>query len=125
MSLDFYLEGEEIEEECICSCCDNVHIRKYHPKLLDVNITHNLGAMAEEAGIYRCLWRPEELGITKANQMIVYLKLALKDLRNRPEYFYKFTPVNGWGTYSGFVSAVDAILQGCIEYPASNIKVCR
>ena len=30
------------------------------------NITHNLGKMAEEAGIYKHLWRPEEIGITKA-----------------------------------------------------------
>lgn len=27
------------------------------------NITHNLGAMAEAAGIYLALWRPEEIGI--------------------------------------------------------------
>lgn len=30
------------------------------------NITHNLGRMAQAAGIYECLWRPEEHGITHA-----------------------------------------------------------
>ena len=34
------------------------------------NITHNLTKMADEAGIYECLWRPEEIGITKAGQLI-------------------------------------------------------
>ena len=43
------------------------------------NITHNLGKMAEAAGIYKHLWCPEEIGITKAKQLIQPLK---KDLKN-------------------------------------------
>jgi hypothetical protein len=30
------------------------------------NITHNLNKMARKAGLYQCLWRPEEIGITTA-----------------------------------------------------------
>lgn len=41
-----------------------VHINEvndgYH-----ANITHNLGKMAEAAGIYHALWRPDEIGIKR------------------------------------------------------------
>ena len=42
--------------------------------VFDANITHNLCAMAEEAGIYKACWRPEEIGITKAAQLIEPLR---------------------------------------------------
>ena len=61
--------------------------RKYHVKcecgkseiekdgcVYEDNITHNLGDMAEEAGLYYVLWRPEELGKTKASQIIELLE---------------------------------------------------
>ena len=35
-------------------------------EVYSANITHNLGGMADEAGIYEALWRPEEVGIAKA-----------------------------------------------------------
>lgn len=48
MSLDVYLTATRPTEVCA------------------LNITHNLGRMAKEAGIYQHLWRPEEIGVTKA-----------------------------------------------------------
>ena len=39
-------------------------------EVYSANITHNLNRMAMEAGIYECLWRPDEHGITKAAQII-------------------------------------------------------
>jgi hypothetical protein len=46
------------------------------------NITHNLNRMAKEAGIYKHLWRPDEIGITLAGELIEPLQsgLALVDL---------------------------------------------
>lgn len=41
------------------------------------NITHNLGKMADEASIYYALWRPDEIGITKAGQLIIPLREGL------------------------------------------------
>ena len=32
----------------------------------DLNITHNLNKMASELGVYEHLWRPDEIGVTKA-----------------------------------------------------------
>jgi len=34
------------------------------------NITHNLNEMAGAAGIYKYLWRPEEVGIYYAENLI-------------------------------------------------------
>src|SRR5260221_6791232 len=34
------------------------------------NITHNLGLMARECGLYEPLWRPVENGITHARQLV-------------------------------------------------------
>src|SRR5690242_20071192 len=53
--------------------------------VFDRNITHNLNAMAGEAGIYKHLWRPEELGITHARQLIEPLRAGLELLRSDPE----------------------------------------
>ena len=62
------------------------------------NITHNLGAMAREAGLYMALWRPDELGILQAKDLIPLLEADLPGLKNNPEVFKKLNPENGWGT---------------------------
>src|SRR5688572_29936062 len=41
------------------------------------NITHNLNAMAENAGIYMHLWRPDQIGIMTASQLIAPLTAGL------------------------------------------------
>lgn len=56
------------------------------------NITHNLGRMAAEAGIYEALWRPEEKQYTKAEQLIEPLEKGLEKLRSNPDYFKLSTP---------------------------------
>ncbi|MBK8772221.1 MAG: hypothetical protein IPM06_17610 [Rhizobiales bacterium] len=47
-------------------------------------ITHNLNKMASAAGIYKHLWRPEEIGITKAAQLIEPLREGLALLLSDP-----------------------------------------
>ena len=67
------------------------------------NITHNLGRMAREAGIYEYLWRPEEVDIMYAWQLIAPLEEGLQKLKAEPEKFKAFDSPNGWGTYDDFV----------------------
>jgi len=47
----------------------------------EANVTHNLNKMAMEAGIYEYLWRPDEIGITKAGRLIEPLSKGLTDWR--------------------------------------------
>jgi hypothetical protein len=89
------------------------------------NITHNLGRMAEAAGIYQHLWRPEELGIKKAFELIEPLTEGLNKLRGNPEYYKTFNPSNGWGNYDSFVDWVGRYLVACKDNPDGNIEVSR
>lgn len=89
------------------------------------NITHNLGEMAKEAGIYMHLWRPEELGITQACELIEPLRQGLHLMKSDPERFRTFDSPNGWGLYENFVPWIERYLEACYEYPDANIKVSR
>src|SRR3990172_2778745 len=55
-------------------------------ELYSANITHNLGKMAKEAGIYEHLWRPDELGIWNAGELILPLADGLAKLKADPEH---------------------------------------
>ena len=107
MSLDVYLT--EVREVTI----------------YDRNITHNLGKMAEEAGIYQHLWRPEEIGITKAEQLIKPLREGLYLLLSDPERFKRFEPTNRWGDYYGLIDFVREYLAACEENPNALVSVSR
>jgi hypothetical protein len=89
------------------------------------NITHNLGEMADKAGIYYACWRPEEKGWKLAKDITPALERGLKDLKKRPEYYKKFNSENGWGLYEHFVPFVEEYLEACKEYPDAEIGVSR
>ena len=89
------------------------------------NITHNLNKMADAAGLYEVLWRPENLGFTKASQLIPLLTGGLAQLKASPEHYKTFNPPNGWGSYEGFVSFVGQYLEACKENPDADIEASR
>ena len=89
------------------------------------NITHNLTTMADAAGLYKYLWRPEEIGITTAQQLIDPLKVGLSLLKSDPQKFKKLNPQNGWGDYEGLVDFVEKYLAACIENPTATVEVSR
>lgn len=89
------------------------------------NITHNLGEMADMAGIYNCLWRPEENGINTAGELIPLLEKAIKDMEDRPEYYKQFDADNGWGVYDDFLPWLRRLLEKAKEYPLATIRVSR
>lgn len=125
MSLDVYLEGPPRTERCVCTCCDNEHERTDRPSLYWANITHNLNTMAEAAGIYQHLWRPEEIGISKAGQLVEPLTTGLALLRSDPPRFKALDSPNGWGLYKHFVPFVEKYLAACQEHPDADIRICR
>lgn len=100
-----------------------VAVRK--TSVYDANITHNLGAMADAAGIYKCLWRPEEIGIAKASELIKPLREGLAKLEADPEKFKTHNSPNGWGMYEHFVPFVRNYLAACEENPDAEIEVSR
>ena len=94
-------------------------------EVYSANITHNLSKMAEEAGIYRQLWRPDEIGITKARQLIEPLRAGLALMKSDKARFEKFNTPNGWGLYENFVPWVERYLRACEENPEADISVSR
>ncbi len=98
---------------------------EHFTEVFERNITHNLGEMAEKAGIYKALWRPEEDGFVKAKDIIEILEKGLKLLKGNPKKFEKYNSPNGWGMYEHFVPFVEAVLEACKEYPNAIIEVSR
>ena len=120
MSLDIYLIRDRIvsydggktfshEKECV----------------YEANITHNLGDMADAAGIYTALWRPGEDHYFFAGDIVGILESGLEALKVSPEKFRAFDSKNGWGTYEQFVPFVEEYLKACKEYPGATIEVSR
>jgi hypothetical protein len=81
--------------------------------------------MAAEAGIYKPLWRPEEIGITKAEQLIAPLKKGVALMKKYPQRFEKFNAKNGWGTYDVFVPWIEDYIKACELNPTADISVSR
>lgn len=128
MSLDVYLIGDEPDSTETVTCCDCGHQHecpRRAPYLYEANITHNLNRMAEAAGIYYELWRPEEINITKARELIGPLDKGLALLEQFPDRFKAFNAPNGWGMYEHFVPFVRHYLAACREYPDATISVSR
>ena len=123
MSLDVYLQGDQ--KKRLCQECNGDGIIISREVLFDANITHNLNKMAEEAGIYEHLWRPDEIGVTHASQLIAPLTKALELMKSDPARFEKFNSPNGWGSYKGFVPWIEKYLEACKENPDAHVSVSR
>lgn len=89
------------------------------------NITHNLNKMAGEAGIYEALWRPDEIGITKAGQLVERLRAGLDLLMSEPDRFKAMNPPNGCGDYEGLVEFVNDYFHACQENRDADVHVSR
>lgn len=104
---------------------DNTDDEIFTNEVFNANITHNLNTMADRADLYKALWKPEEIDITKGHQLIPILQAGLTRLKNNPEFYKQFNPPNGWGSYENLVDLVERYLQACIEYPDAEIKISR
>jgi hypothetical protein len=113
MSLDVYLENDP------CPHCGIA------PQGFDANITHNLIKMAKEAGIYFCLWRPEELDMETASEIVPHLKHGLSIMKDQPSKFRKYDSPNGWGTYDDFVPWIEKYISACEKMPDAKVIVSR
>lgn len=93
--------------------------------VFDANITHNLGAMAKEAGIYNAIWHPEEIGVEYAEEIIEIIEKGLTAMKSNPERYKKYDDPDGWGLYENFVRWVEELLNALKENPNAKITVRR
>jgi hypothetical protein len=94
-------------------------------EVFEANITHNLTDMAEKAGLYYPLWRPEEIGVCFAHELIPFLQAGLKLLMADPDRYKEYNDTKGWGTYNNLVSFVEKYLRACEMNPEAVIGVSR
>lgn len=94
-------------------------------EIFTANITHNLGRMAGEAGLFKYLWEPELVCVTKTRELIEPLEAGLSLLLGNPSVYMKYNPVNGWGNYENLVDFVQRYLAACRQYPEADIRVSR
>ena len=140
MSLDVYLN-----RKIYLSYDKGTTYEEQHEQLYWANITHNLGEMADKAGIYEALWRPyflhpdcpkefanydEEYAFEEAHPMlskdiIQTLEKGYEDMKSRPEYYKQFDAKNGWGLYIHFLPWVEKYLEACKSYPDAEISTSR
>ncbi len=125
MSLDVILELRPSRPEKFEDCLQILKAGSIGIEVYTDNITHNLCEMAQAAGIYYSLWRPEEIDFCYARQLIAPLRAALKRLQERPNYFKTFDATNSWGTYNDLVRFIENYLDACQQWPDANIKVWR
>src|SRR6267154_1842325 len=91
MSLDVTLTNED------CIHCGQ------GGEAFSANITHNLNRMAEAAGIYNEVWRPEENGIQFAHQLKEPLTRGIAWLEKHKEEAEAFDDPGHWGTRKDFI----------------------
>lgn len=114
-------------------------------EVYDANITHNLGKMADAAGLYEALWRPyrlkegydipeddynaeyafEEANPVRAYEISDIIEKGLGDMKARPDYYKTFDSENGWGLYVHFIPFIEKYLAALKEYPESFVECDR
>lgn len=114
-------------------------------KTFHYNITHNLGQMAGEAGVYKAMWRPYQLHPNftdfeddylaedkfeasvkmTAKDIIDKLEQGIKTLEKKPNHFKQLNPSNGWGNYEGLLKFAKEYLTACKEHPKAIIYTSR
>jgi hypothetical protein len=81
--------------------------------ILDLDISHNCGSMAEEVRCYHALWHPEKHWIIKAKQLIPILQKSIEEIGKRDDSYY---------TLEKFITK---IFIACIKNPEAEVKASR
>lgn len=114
------LHVELIDERGRCACCG-----RGEEQVFSANVTHNLASMAEQAGLYGPVWRPEKQGLTHARDLIPHLERGITQMELAPDRFRAYSSPNGYGTYDGFLSWLRRYLGACRQHPDARVEVDR
>ena len=125
MSLDVYLS----RKKWVSFDEGKTHTTE-NEEVYSANITHNLNKMAIEAGLYECLWRPDESFVSEdgnvyARDLIEQMSKGLNSMKQNPATFKAFKAPNGWGLYEHFVPWIERYLAACIANPDAIVTVSR
>lgn len=104
----------------------DIYLKEIKPSTVySAGITHNLAPMAEKAGIYKILWRPEESGIKFAADLIQPLEKAILEIINNRASYEALNPENDWGSYDEFLNFVMHLANACKRNPLASVEASR
>lgn len=103
----------------------DIDLIEYGESMWSANMTHNLNKIAIEAGVYECLWRPDEIGVKYARDNISNLRFALGIFYSKYDELKKLNPSNGWGDIDGLIEVTQGFLRACMEHPNAIIECDR
>lgn len=103
----------------------DIDLIEYGESMWSANMTHNLNKIAIEAGVYECLWRPDEIGVKYARDNISNLRFALGIFYSKYDELKKLNPSNGWGDIDRLIEVTQDFLKACMEYPNAIIECDR
>jgi hypothetical protein len=90
------------------------------------NITHNLVPMAQAAGAYEVVWRPDEIGYDRLGLAVLEeIVPAINHLLYERHHYEQFNPENGWGDYDTLVRFLVDYALALNKFPYAEIKVSR
>ena len=116
MSLDVYLQFEVDT--------GGPQLRTF--TIFEASYTHNCNVMAEAAGLYTYVWRPDECeDVSVAGDLIEHLRRGIRLMENDPDRFIAMNPSNGYGSYETFLPWLRRYLEACIENPKATIYASR
>lgn len=116
MSLDVYLTAE-VNTGGPCP---------YEVTLFQYSITHNLGPMAAEAGIYDAMWHPTNGAFNaQAKDLILRLENGITLMQLDPDRFKALNSKNGWGCYENLLIFSQRYLEACRLHPLARVRVSR
>ena len=104
----------------------DIYLKEVKPSTVySGGITNNVVPMAEKAGIYKIIWRPEESGIKIAADLIQPLEKAIQEIVNNRAAYEELNPENGWGSYESFINFVINLANACKRNPLASVTASR
>lgn len=89
------------------------------------SVSHNCNAMAMVAGCYHAVWRPDEIGIETAKDLIPHLENGILEMREKKLELMRHEPANGFGSYEGLLRFLESYLSACRRNPKTKVYACR
>lgn len=105
----------------------DVSLYKGDEWLFSANITHNLNFMAAQVhkDFYTAIWRPENLGLTRAGEVADVIIQHIQNFAYNRYKYKQFDAPNGWGTYDDLMDFVCNYLTACLKNPEAIVSVDR
>ena len=96
-----------------------ISIEPQHPTPdLEINLTYNVSGMLRRAGLH-----PNVVNGMKVNEAYPIVSNVVAVMEDNPDYFRKYNPENGWGSYEHTLEALVKI--GTALYEANDDDILR